>query len=426
MNRILQAAVRGESLIISDPKSELYEKSSEYLRDQGYCVKVFNLVNPENSDSWNCLSEVEGQELMAQLFVDVIIKNTINNGKGDHFWDSCEMNLLKALVLYVDQSYAEQNRNIGEVYRLLTLSGESDLDSLFENLPPTHPAKAPYSLYKQASDTVRSGVIIGLGSRLQVFQSELIKKITTRDEIDLELPGQERCAYFLVTSDQDSTFDFLASLFLSFCFIKLVRYADKNCEGGKLPVPVHVLGEELTACGTIPDLSRRLSVIRSRNISMSCVFQNLAGLQNRYPLNLWQEILGNCDAQLFLGCTDELTAEFISFPHGTGFCVGIQQIQAAGHLAYLQLHAGIPGNLWCRQASCPHPGRSSAAPYQAGAGHHPGAKSSQGRQNGLFQTSGGIQAPFLQGIRPYPRMAQAGTGATETLCGAAKAAGSRA
>ena len=312
MNRILQAAVRGESLIISDPKSELYEKSSEYLRDQGYCVKVFNLVNPENSDSWNCLSEVEGQELMAQLFVDVIIKNTINNGKGDHFWDSCEMNLLKALVLYVDQSYAEQNRNIGEVYRLLTLSGESDLDSLFENLPPTHPAKAPYSLYKQASDTVRSGVIIGLGSRLQVFQSELIKKITTRDEIDLELPGQERCAYFLVTSDQDSTFDFLASLFLSFCFIKLVRYADKNCEGGKLPVPVHVLGEELTACGTIPDLSRRLSVIRSRNISMSCVFQNLACLQNRYPLTLWQEILGNCDAQLFLGCTDELTAEFIS------------------------------------------------------------------------------------------------------------------
>ena len=312
VNRILQAAVRGESLIISDPKSELYEKSSEYLRDQGYCVKVFNLVNPENSDSWNCLSEVEGQELMAQLFVDVIIKNTINNGKGDHFWDSCEMNLLKALVLYVDQSYAEQNRNIGEVYRLLTLSGESDLDSLFENLPPTHPAKAPYSLYKQASDTVRSGVIIGLGSRLQVFQSELIKKITTRDEIDLELPGQERCAYFLVTSDQDSTFDFLASLFLSFCFIKLVRYADKNCEGGKLPVPVHVLGEELTACGTIPDLSRRLSVIRSRNISMSCVFQNLAGFQNLYPLNLWQEILGNCDAQLFLGCTDELTAEFIS------------------------------------------------------------------------------------------------------------------
>jgi type IV secretion system protein VirD4 len=212
----------------------------------------------------------------------------------------------------VDKGYPPENRNMGQVYQLITLNSETALNSLFEVLPINHPAKAPYSLFRQASDSVRSGVIIGLGSRLQVFQSELIKKITARDEIDLELLGQEPCAYFLVTSDQDSTFDFLASLFLSFVFIKLVRYADKNCEGGRLPVPVHVLGEELTACGTIPDLSRRLSVIRSRNISMSCVFQNLAGLQNRYPLNLWQEILGNCDVQLFLGCTDPLTAEFVS------------------------------------------------------------------------------------------------------------------
>lgn len=312
MNRILQGVSRGESLVICDPKSELYEKSSEYLRDKGYTVRVFNLVSPENSDSWNCLCEVEGQELMAQLFVDVIIRNTKGDSKGDHFWDSAEMNLLKALVLYVDKGYPPESRNMGQVYQLITLNSETALNSLFEVLPVNHPAKAPYSLFKQASDSVRSGVIIGLGSRLQVFQSELIKKITAKDEIDLELPGQKPCAYFLVTSDQDSTFDFLASLFLSFVFIKLVRYADKNCEGGRLPVPVHVLGEELTACGTIPDLSRRLSVIRSRNISMSCVFQNLAGLQNRYPLNLWQEILGNCDVQLFLGCTDPLTAEFVS------------------------------------------------------------------------------------------------------------------
>lgn len=312
MNRILQSVARGESLIICDPKSELYEKSSEYLRDKGYIVRVFNLVSAENSDSWNCLSEIEGEELMAQLFVDVIIKNTNANGKGDHFWDSAEMNLLKALVLYVDRSFAPENRNIGQVYQLLTLNGESELNNLFDMLPATHPAKAPYSLFKQSSDSVRSGVVIGLGSRLQVFQSEIIKKITARDEIDLELPGKKPCAYFCITSDQDSTFDFLSSLFLSFIFIKLVRYADKNCEGGKLPVPVHVLGEELCACGVIPDLSRKISVIRSRNISMSCVFQNLAGLQNRYPLNQWQEILGNCDIQYFLGCTDELTAEFIS------------------------------------------------------------------------------------------------------------------
>ena len=242
MNRILQGVSRGESLIICDPKSELYEKSSEYLREKDYTVRVFNLVNPENSDFWNCLAEIEGQELMAQLFVDVIIKNTANGNKGDHFWDSAEMNLLKALVLYVEKGYPPESSNMGQVYQLLTLHSESALNSLFDVLPASHPAKAPYSLFRQASDTVRSGVIIGLGSRLQVFQSELIKKITARDEIDLELSGQIPCAYFLVTSDQDSTFDFLASLFLSFVFIKLVRYADKNCEGGKLPVPVHVLG----------------------------------------------------------------------------------------------------------------------------------------------------------------------------------------
>lgn len=308
INRILQAAAGGESLIICDPKSELYEKTSEYLRRKNYTVRVFNLVSPENSDSWNCLAEIEGDELMTQLFSDVIIKNT-GSERGDHFWDSSEMNLLKALVLYVEQGYPPERRNIGEVYKLLTLSSDKELNSLFDMLPSSHPAKAPFSIYRQASDTVRTGVIIGLGSRLQVFQMRKICNMTAFDEIDLELPGKQPCAYFCITSDQDSTFDFLSSLFLSFCFIKLVRYADKNCPDGRLPTPVHVLGEELTACGVIPDLSRKISVIRSRNISMSCVFQNLAGLQNRYPQNQWQEILGNSDVQLFLGCVDELTAK---------------------------------------------------------------------------------------------------------------------
>ncbi len=311
MNMILQSVARRQSLIICDPKSELYEKSSAYLRDQGYTVKVFNLVTPAASDSWNCLAEIEGQELMAQLFCDVIIKNT-GSERGDHFWDSAEMNLLKALVLYVERGYPAEKKNIGEVYQLLTMSSEKELNALFDVLPVTHPAKAPYSIFKQSGENVRGGVIIGLGSRLQVFQNQDIRNITSYDEIDLELPGKRPCAYYCITSDQDSTFDFLSSLFLSFIFIKLVRYADQKCPGGALPVPVHVLGEELCACGVIPDLSRKISVIRSRNISMSCVFQNLAGLQNRYPYNQWQEILGNCDITLFLGCTDALTADFIS------------------------------------------------------------------------------------------------------------------
>ena len=283
----------GESLIITDPKSELYESMSAYLENEGYVVKAFNLVNPENSDSWNCLGEINGQETMAQIFADVIIQNT-GSGKGDHFWDNAEMNLLKALVLYVDQGFPPEARNIGQVYKLLTMSSEKELNSLFDLLPVSHPAKVPYCIYKQASDTVRSGVIIGLGARLQVFQNKLIRQITSYDEIDLTLPGKQKCAYFCITSDQDSTFDFLSSLFMTFIFIKLVRYADKYGEEGKLPVAVHILADELANTGAILELNKKISVIRSRNLSISCIFQNLPQMQNRYPYNQWQEIIGNC------------------------------------------------------------------------------------------------------------------------------------
>lgn len=311
-NVVFQCVARGESLIITDPKSELYGDLCNYLIANGYIVRVFNLINPENSDSWNCLAEIEGQEIMAQLFSDVIIKNT-GSTKGDHFWDNAEMNLLKALVLYVDQGFPPEGKNIGQVYKLLTLNSEKELNSLFDMLPITHPAKAPYNIFKQASDTVRSGVIIGLGTRLQVFQNKLIRQITSYNEISLTQPGKEKCAYFCITSDQDSTFDFLSSLFMSFVFIKLVRYADKYGNSGKLPVPVHILADELANGGcTIADLTKKISTIRSRHLSISCIFQNLPQMQNRYPDNQWQEIIGNCDTQLFLGCTDEMTAEFIS------------------------------------------------------------------------------------------------------------------
>lgn len=310
-NVIFQCVARGESLIINDPKSELYEDMAEYLEGNGYAVRVFNLVNPENSDSWNCLKEIEGQEIMAQLTADVIIKNT-GSGKGDHFWDNAELNLLKALILYVERGFPEEGKNIGQVYQLLTMCSEKELNGLFDLLPITHPAKAPYNIFSQASDTVRTGVIIGLGSRLQIFQNKQIRQITSFDEISLTRPGYEKCAFFCVSSDQDSTFDFLSSLFMSFVFIKLVRYADKYGEGGKLPVPVHILADELANGGVILDLTKKISTIRSRSLSISCLFQNLPQMQNRYPDNQYQEIIGNCDTQLFLGCTDEVTARFIS------------------------------------------------------------------------------------------------------------------
>ena len=130
-NLVFSCVARGESLIITDPKSELYEDMAVYLEEHGYIVRVFNLVNPENSDSWNCLMEIDGQETMAQLFADVIIKNT-GSRKPDHFWDNAELNLLKALVLYVEQGFPPEGKNIGQVYQLLTNTSEQELNSLFD------------------------------------------------------------------------------------------------------------------------------------------------------------------------------------------------------------------------------------------------------------------------------------------------------
>ena len=318
-NAAFQCVKRGESILITDPKSEIYASMAEYLRDSGYVVKVFNLISPENSDSWNCLREIEGdnQELMAQIFCDVVIRNTLLNNRLDPFWDTGAIALLKALCLYVVQVYPEKDRNIGEVYKLLAgvASGGDGggLKAAFAALPFGHSAKVPFEIFQQASENVQSGIIIGLANRIQVFQIEAMRTITSHsDGIDLTLPGKKRCAYFCITSDQDSTFDFLSSLFLSFFFIKLVRFADSQ-PNQELPVPVHILADELAnCCGTIADLPKKVSTIRSRRLSMSVVFQNIAQMQNRYPNNAWLEIIGSCDTQLFLGCTDELTARFIS------------------------------------------------------------------------------------------------------------------
>lgn len=292
-NMIFQSVKRGESLILTDPKSELYEDMAIYLQEQGYTVRVFNLIHPEHSDRWNCLGEVAHDQMMAQVCADVIIKNT-SSGKTDHFWDMSELNLLKALILYVDYEKAPSDRNMGEVYRMLSALTESELDNRFDILPNGHPAKAPYNIFKQAGDKVRGGVIVGLGARLQVFQNESICKITAQDEFDLSRPGGEKCAFFCISSDQDSTFDFLSSLFFSFLFIKLVRYADGEGIDGKLPVGVNFIMDEFPNLGVINDFKKKISTVRSRNIGISVIFQNIAQLKNRYPNDEWLEILGNC------------------------------------------------------------------------------------------------------------------------------------
>ena len=317
-NALFQALKNDESVVIADPKADLYRDTAEMFRANGYEVKVFNLVSPANSDSWNCMSDLGGDTLLAQVLTNVIIGNT-SSGKGDHFWDNGEGNLLKALVLYVtlDPDKTPEDKNLPAVYRLLTQNSENELTKMFARLPMDHPAKAPFNLFAQSSETVRSGIILGLGTRLQVMQNKAVQSITSRSDIDLTAPGRKKCAYYLILSDQDTTMAFLSSLFFSFLMIKLTRYAD-TCKGGRCTVPVNLILDEFNNIGKLggaadgSDFTRFLSVCRSREIRVMLAVQSLGQLQNRYPNNLWAEIIGNMDIQLMLGCTDEVSAKYFS------------------------------------------------------------------------------------------------------------------
>lgn len=171
---------------------------------------------------------------------------------------------------------------------MLIRNSERQLTALFEKLPLDHPARAPYNLFAQASDTVRSGIVLGLGTRLQVLQNEAVRNIISHSDIDLTAPGRHKCAYFVVLSDQDATMTFLSSLFFSFLFIKLVRYADSTPDM-RCAVPVNLILDEFNNIGKLggaadgSDFTRTLSVIRSRAIYVMLAVQSLGQLQNRYP-----------------------------------------------------------------------------------------------------------------------------------------------
>ena len=175
-NRVFQAVIRRESLIITDCKGEIYEMS-DYLQAHGYTIRVFNLVNPECADSWDCLGEIHGDDLMAQIFSDVVIQNS-NNGKSDRFWDDAEQNLLKALLLYVDQEYSPDQRNLSAVYDLLTGAEASLWNPLVSSCP-----RASRKILLQcfpAGIRFRPGRRRdGLAGRLQTLQNRSIRSITS-------------------------------------------------------------------------------------------------------------------------------------------------------------------------------------------------------------------------------------------------------
>ena len=325
---VMQIVQMQQSMVITDPKGELFESTAEYLKKNGYTVRVLNLVNMIHSDRWNPITEVT-DDISAQSFVETVMANTKTPGaKIDEFWEKTEMNLLKALVLYVVKENPKDEKNLAAVYSLLALNDAGTIDSIFRKLSNSHPAKMPYNIYSQASDNVRTGVVIGLGTKLQVFQSKIVQDLTSTSDIDLELPKKEKCAYFCITSDMESTFDFIAGLFFSFLFIKLTKYADYAPKKGQKDV--YFILDEFPNIGAIPDFTKKISVMRSRGLSSFVIFQNIAQLKNRYPNDAWAEIIGNCDSRLFLGATDMVTAKFVSDLLGVSTVRSVSKKKEAG------------------------------------------------------------------------------------------------
>ncbi len=183
-----------------------------------------------HSDRWNPLGENENITDV-QTSADVIISNTQkHDNSGDTFWPRAEENLLKAFEFYFLQNLSDKN-TLTNVYKYIANGDIAEIDRIFKRLPLESPARMSYNIFASGSDTIKASVITGLGTRLQMFQNEDLQRLTSESDIDLTLLGKKSCIYYIITSDMDSSFDFIASLFYTFLFIKLVRYADSRPDG---------------------------------------------------------------------------------------------------------------------------------------------------------------------------------------------------
>lgn len=145
---------------------------------------------------------------------------------------------------------------------------------MFKKLSPESPARMSYNIFASGSDTIKASVLTGLGTRLQAFQNEDLQRLTSESDINLSLPAKEPCVYYVVTSDVDSSNDFLASLFFTFLFIKLVRYADSK-PSGTCDIDVFCFLDEFCNIGAIPDFNKKISTVRSRKIALIPIMQNI-------------------------------------------------------------------------------------------------------------------------------------------------------
>ena len=316
---MLGCAQRGESIFITDPKAELWEKMSPYFKDHGYCVRAVNFLDMAHSDGWNCLYSLDKETQLVQTVANTIIQNTSGPKEADDFWSRAELNLLMALIHYVCNLKDDngkllpiEQRGLGDVYQLLANKSIQEINRTLAQLPPEHPAKGHHGLFLKARENLWGNIAIGLGNRLAIFQNKLVDTITRNHDVDLLLPGQKPCAYFVIISAQDSAYRFLSSLFFSLALPRLSDYARLEGKGGRLPVLVNFCLDEYCNIGYMDGIADALNSIRGFNMSCQVVVQSLSQWQEKYPGKEWENQLATFDQTLYMGCNDLTSAEYIS------------------------------------------------------------------------------------------------------------------
>ena len=307
--------------VITDPKSEVLLATGGYLKEQGYDVRVLNLVNLEQSDGYNPFRYLRDEKDVLKL-VNNLIQSTTPKGshESDPFWTKAETALLQAIILMLFQEAPEYEQNFSMVMRVLEYAEVreedeghvSPLDLLFESIERRKPdsvAVRQYKVFKLAAGKTAKSILVSTAVRLAPFNLPQIQALTEHDDMDLYTLGEKKVALYAVIPDNDNTFNFLVSLLYAQAFQALYYSADQ-IHHGPLPRHVRFVLDEFAAM-PLPGFTRELATMRSRSISASVIIQNMAQIKELYK-DGWETIPGNCDTILYLGGNESSTHKYVS------------------------------------------------------------------------------------------------------------------
>ena len=312
------------SFIVADPKGEMLRSIAPLLIGNGYDIKVFNLIEPENSDGYNPFVYIRKDEDVIKLISNLIQNTTPKNAsQNDPFWEKSEIALDSALMLYLLHEAPPEEQTFEMLMFLIenaaTVEDEdesgyqSPVDILFQGLEdekPEHIAVRQYKIFKQASGKTAKSILISAAVRLAAFNLPEIAKMTSYDNLDIGTLGERKRAIFCVIPDNDNSFNYLVGMLYTQAFQALYFNADNN-HGGELPIPVHIVMDEFANVALPDNFERILATMRSRRISVSIIIQNMAQLKALFK-DSWENITGNCDTLLYLGGNEQSTHEYIS------------------------------------------------------------------------------------------------------------------